>query len=45
VNAYAAFPKDSLIGLAIFLSGAPVYLLWRRKASAISVPLAAPDVV
>ena len=44
VNAYVAFPKDSLIGLGIFLSGAPIYLLWRRKGSAVSVPLAAPEV-
>lgn len=44
INAYAAFPKDSLIGLAIFLSGAPIYLLWRRKALAPSVPLAASDI-
>ena len=33
VNAYAAFPKDSVIGLVILLSGAPIYLLWRRRAS------------
>jgi APA family basic amino acid/polyamine antiporter len=38
VNAYVAFPKDSLIGLAIFLSGAPIYLFWRRRY-AISLPL------
>ena len=33
VNAYVAFPRDSLIGLAILLSGAPIYLLWRRRAA------------
>jgi APA family basic amino acid/polyamine antiporter len=33
INAYVAFPKDSLIGLAIFLSGAPIYLIWRRRAA------------
>jgi APA family basic amino acid/polyamine antiporter len=33
VNAYVAFPKDSVIGLAILLSGAPIYLLWRRRAA------------
>ncbi len=33
INAYVAFPGDSLVGLAIFLSGAPIYLLWRSKAS------------
>lgn len=32
VNAYVAFPKDSVIGLVILFSGAPVYLLWRRRA-------------
>ena len=36
VNAYVAFPKDSLIGLGIFLSGAPVYLLWRRSGRRVS---------
>lgn len=30
VNAYVAFPRDSVIGLVILLSGAPIYLLWRR---------------
>ncbi len=44
INAYAAFPKDSLIGLAIFLSGAPVYLLWRRNGLAVTTPVAATDV-
>lgn len=33
VNAYVAFPRDSLIGLLILLSGAPIYLLWRRRAA------------
>jgi APA family basic amino acid/polyamine antiporter len=33
VNAYVAFPKDSVIGLVILLSGAPIYLLWRRRAA------------
>lgn len=32
VNAYVAFPKDSVIGLVILFSGAPIYLLWRRRA-------------
>jgi basic amino acid/polyamine antiporter, APA family len=41
INAYVAFPKDSLIGLAIFLSGAPVYLLWRRLGT--RTKLAAPS--
>jgi APA family basic amino acid/polyamine antiporter len=31
INAYVAFPGDSLVGLAIFFSGAPLYLLWRRS--------------
>ena len=43
VNAYVAVPKDSLIGLAIFLSGWPVYLFWRRKAAAIPVAVPAAD--
>ena len=43
VNAYVAFPKDSLIGLAIFLSGWPVYLLWRRKSAAIPVAVPVSD--
>lgn len=30
INSYVAYPRDTLIGLAILLSGAPVYLLWRR---------------
>jgi APA family basic amino acid/polyamine antiporter len=32
INSYVAFPKDTLIGLAILLSGAPVYLLWTRAS-------------
>ncbi|MBC5800047.1 MAG: amino acid permease [Candidatus Eremiobacteraeota bacterium] len=32
VNTYIAFPNDSLIGLAILLLGAPVYLIWKRPA-------------
>ena len=33
INSYVAFPRDTLIGLAILLSGAPVYLLWTRAAT------------
>lgn len=43
-NAYIAFPRDSIIGLAIFFSGAPLYLFWRRRASAVSSPVPATDV-
>jgi APA family basic amino acid/polyamine antiporter len=43
VNTYIAFPRDSVVGLVILLSGFPIYLLWRRKASLIRVPVAAPD--
>jgi APA family basic amino acid/polyamine antiporter len=45
INAYMAFPGDSVIGLLIFLSGAPIYLLWRRKrvAVAAAAPIAASD--
>ena len=39
INSYVAFPKDTLIGLLILLSGAPVYLLWMRFAA----PAAAPS--
>lgn len=31
VNAYIAFPRDSVIGLVIFFSGLPIYLIWHRK--------------
>lgn len=34
INSYVAFPRDTLIGLAILLSGAPVYLIWTRLGSA-----------
>jgi APA family basic amino acid/polyamine antiporter len=44
VNAYLAFPRDSVIGLVIFLSGFPIYLLWRRKAAAISSAVTASHV-
>ncbi len=30
INTYIAFPNDSLVGLAILLLGAPVYLIWRK---------------
>jgi basic amino acid/polyamine antiporter, APA family len=30
INSYIAFPRDTLVGLAILLSGAPVYLWWAR---------------
>jgi APA family basic amino acid/polyamine antiporter len=33
INSFVAFPRETLVGLAILLSGAPVYLLWRRRAS------------
>lgn len=32
INSYVAFPKDTLIGLLILLSGAPVYFVWTRYA-------------
>lgn len=34
INSYVAYPRDTLIGLAILLSGAPVYLIWRRAPRA-----------
>ena len=40
VNSYLAFPRDSVIGLVIFFSGIPIYLIWRRKAAAIPSPAA-----
>jgi basic amino acid/polyamine antiporter, APA family len=33
INSFVAFPRETLVGLAILLSGAPVYLLWRRRQS------------
>jgi basic amino acid/polyamine antiporter, APA family len=44
INSYVAFPRDTLIGLAILLSGAPVYLLWTRARRNIEtgVPLRRP---
>ena len=33
INSYVAFPRDTLAGLAILLSGAPVYWLWTRQWS------------
>jgi APA family basic amino acid/polyamine antiporter len=30
INSYVAFPWDTLTGLAILLSGAPVYFIWMR---------------
>ena len=33
INSYVAFPKDTLIGLLILLSGAPVYTIWMRFAA------------
>lgn len=32
INSYVAFPRDTLIGLLILLSGAPIYFLWVRRA-------------
>lgn len=32
INSYVAFPKDTLIGLLILLSGAPIYFIWVRGA-------------
>lgn len=34
INSYVAFPGDTLAGLAILLSGAPVYWIWTRWGSA-----------
>ena len=34
INSYVAFPRDTLAGLAILLSGAPVYWIWTRWGSA-----------
>ncbi len=33
INSYVAFPKDTLIGLLILLSGAPIYFIWVRHAA------------
>ena len=30
INTYITFPRDTLIGLGILLSGIPIYLIWRR---------------
>jgi APA family basic amino acid/polyamine antiporter len=38
INSYVAFPKDTLIGLLILLSGAPVYFIWVRRAVPQAVP-------
>lgn len=38
INSYVAFPRDTLIGLFILLSGAPVYVLWMRFAAPVPVP-------
>ncbi|HLI95146.1 MAG TPA: amino acid permease [Candidatus Baltobacteraceae bacterium] len=43
VNAYIAFPRDSVIGLVIFFSGVPIYLVWRRRAATTPVVAAAAD--
>lgn len=34
INSYVAFPHDTLIGLLILLSGAPVYAIWNRLTPA-----------
>ena len=33
INSYVAYPKDTIIGLLILLSGAPVYFLWVRRGA------------
>ncbi|HEY9180929.1 MAG TPA: hypothetical protein VIO32_09425, partial [Candidatus Baltobacteraceae bacterium] len=38
INSYVAFPRDTLIGLLILLSGAPVYVLWMRFAAPAPLP-------
>ncbi len=44
INAYVAFPRDSLVGLGIFFSGIPIYLLWRRAPARVVVsPIAQPN--
>ncbi len=30
VNTYIAFPRDTLIGLALLVVGAPIYFIWKR---------------
>lgn len=37
INSYVAFPRDTLVGLLILLSGAPVYFLWARRTAPAAV--------
>jgi hypothetical protein len=36
VASFWAYPVNSLIGYAIMLAGAPLYLMWRRRGAVIS---------